>query len=392
MCVSTSFTHWGFLMAARVLIVFLSLSPLSKFSLLLLSRAAFKNWRKLMQIIYKKLDELRPYEKNPRKNDDAIDNVAKSIEEFGFKVPIVVDKDNVIVAGHTRFEASRKLHLSEVPCIVADDLTPMQIKAFRLADNKVSEASRWDDKLLAEELEDLDIDMSDFGFEIDEDEELEIDDDEDDINERHRTDDAYNLGEFDINSCDGFYQMPIIHGSDVIPERFIGFNYAKTSKDFDMGVHFFIDDYQFERVWNDPLTNIERLSKFKCLLTPDFSLYLDMPIAMQIWNVYRSRLIGQMMERQGLKVIPTVSWSAPESYTFCFDGLPKRKVLAISTVGVKRSEESLLIYRNGVGEMVKRLTPKKIVLYGGMVDADYGESEIIEFKNEVTERMKNGRK
>ena len=368
------------------------LSPLSKFSLLLLSRAAFKNWRKLMQIIYKELDELRPYEKNPRKNDDAIDKVAKSIEEFGFKVPIVVDKDNVIVAGHTRFEASRKLHLSEVPCIVADDLTPMQIKAFRLADNKVSEASRWDDKLLAEELEDLDIDMSDFGFEIDEDEELEIDDDEDDINERHRTDDAYNLGEFDTNSCDGFYQMPIIHGSDVIPERFIGFNYAKTSKDFDMGVHFFIDDYQFERVWNDPLTNIERLSKFKCLLTPDFSLYLDMPIAMQIWNVYRSRLIGQMMERQGLKVIPTVSWSAPESYTFCFDGLPKRKVLAISTVGVKRSEESLLIYRNGVGEMVKRLTPKKIVLYGGMVDADYGESEIIEFKNEVTERMKNGRK
>ncbi len=347
-----------------------------------------------MNIIYKKLDEIRPYEKNPRKNDEAVDLVMKSIDEFGFKVPLVIDKDGIIVTGHTRYKAAQKLRLEKVPCIIADDLTDKQIKAFRLADNKVSEVSKWDEKLLKEELDDLSdwFDMEDYGFKYDWDEDEEELDDEDKVNERHRTDDAYNLGDFDINSCEGFYQMPVIKGSDFIPSRFIGFNYARSAKDKNCGVHFYVDDYQFERVWNDPITNIEKLKAFDCVLTPDFSLYLDMPISMQIWNVYRSRLIGQIMERQGLKVIPTVSWSTPESFTFCFDGLPKRKTLSISTVGVKRSDEAILIYKQGVSEMVKRLTPKKIVLYGGMVEADYGEAEIIEFKNEVTERMKNGRK
>ena len=128
-----------------------------------------------MEIINKKLEELKPYENNPRFNDDAVEYVANSIKEFGFKVPIVIDKNNTIVAGHTRYKASLELGLEEVPCIVADDLTEEQIKAFRLADNKVSEKAQWDFELLDEELEDLDIDMKDYGFEnIDID--LDIDD------------------------------------------------------------------------------------------------------------------------------------------------------------------------------------------------------------------------
>ena len=118
-----------------------------------------------MQIINKKITELKPYENNPRKNDEAVDYVANSIKEFGFKVPIVLDKDNVIVAGHTRYKASKKLGLQEIPCIVADDLTDEQIKAFRLADNKVSEMAEWDFPLLDDELDDIDIDMEQFGFE-----------------------------------------------------------------------------------------------------------------------------------------------------------------------------------------------------------------------------------
>jgi ParB-like chromosome segregation protein Spo0J len=118
-----------------------------------------------MEIVYKKLSELKPYEKNPRINDDAVEYVAKSIKEFGFKVPIVIDKNNIIVAGHTRLKASEQLGIKEVPCIVADDLTDEQIKAFRLADNKVSEKATWNFDLLDEELEDIiDIDMSDFDF------------------------------------------------------------------------------------------------------------------------------------------------------------------------------------------------------------------------------------
>ena len=117
-----------------------------------------------MKIINKKINELIPYENNPRYNDEAVEYVAKSIKEFGFKVPIIVDKNNVIVAGHTRYKASLELGLDEVPTIVADDLTDEQVKAFRLADNKVSEKASWNFELLDEELEDLNIDMSEFGF------------------------------------------------------------------------------------------------------------------------------------------------------------------------------------------------------------------------------------
>lgn len=120
-----------------------------------------------MKIVDKPIEQLIPYDKNARNNTQSIDKVAKSIKEFGFKVPIVIDKDNVVVAGHTRLEAAKKLEMKEVPCIVADDLTENQIKAYRLADNRVAEFSLWDFQLLNEELESItDIDMGDFGFEI----------------------------------------------------------------------------------------------------------------------------------------------------------------------------------------------------------------------------------
>lgn len=112
------------------------------------------------------INQLKPYENNPRINDNAVDAVAASIKEFGFKVPIIVDKDNVIVAGHTRLKAAQKLGLEEVPVIVADDLTEEQIKAFRLADNKVSELADWDFQKLEEELAGLEMDMTQFNFDM----------------------------------------------------------------------------------------------------------------------------------------------------------------------------------------------------------------------------------
>ena len=120
-----------------------------------------------MEIVYKKLSELKPYEKNPRINDEAVEYVANSIKSFGFKVPIIIDKNNTIVAGHTRYKASIELGLKEVPCIIANDLTDEQVKAFRLADNKVSEKANWDYELLEEELKELNnIGMEDFGFDV----------------------------------------------------------------------------------------------------------------------------------------------------------------------------------------------------------------------------------
>lgn len=128
-----------------------------------------------MNIIEKKLDELREYEDNPRHNDSAVDAVAASIEKFGFKVPIIIDTDGVIIAGHTRRKAALKLGLDKVPCVVADDLTEEQIKAFRLADNKTGELAGWDFEKLEKELAELsEIDMSEFGFVMNDD--VDIDD------------------------------------------------------------------------------------------------------------------------------------------------------------------------------------------------------------------------
>lgn len=116
------------------------------------------------------IGEVVPYDKNPRLNDKAVDAVASSIREFGFKVPIVVDGEGVVVSGHTRLKAAKALGLTEVPVIVADDLDDTKIKAFRLADNKVSELAEWDESMLAEELAelaDLSYDMSQFEFDLD---------------------------------------------------------------------------------------------------------------------------------------------------------------------------------------------------------------------------------
>ena len=128
-----------------------------------------------MTVIEIAVDELREYENNPRNNAGAVEAVAASISEFGFKVPVVVDRDNIIIAGHTRVKAAKSLGLENVPCIIADDLTEEQVKAYRLADNKVSELAGWDFAKLEEELAEIDFDMSVFGFD-DHDDEVDIDD------------------------------------------------------------------------------------------------------------------------------------------------------------------------------------------------------------------------
>jgi len=117
-----------------------------------------------LNIVYKKISELKEYENNPRKNDKAVDAVANSIKSFGFKVPVIIEPDGTIVAGHTRVKASKKLGLDEVPCIIASDLSEDQLKAFRIADNKTAELADWDLDKLVDELKTIEMDMDQFGF------------------------------------------------------------------------------------------------------------------------------------------------------------------------------------------------------------------------------------
>lgn len=331
-----------------------------------------------MTIIEKRITDLIPYEKNPRKNDAAVECVANSIRDFGFKVPIVIDGKDVVIAGHTRLKAAKSLGLDKIHCVVADDLTDEQVKAFRLADNKVSELSAWDITLLEEELEEIEgfegIDMTLYGFP---DMEIEEEDAEtDEGNERERTVNAYNLNEFDPNRSAGFYQMPVIKTCDYVPEELIGFNYMLSTKRRDAGIHFFIDDYQFERIWNSPMEYIPKLAEFDCCLTPDFSLYMDMPIAMKVWNVYRSRLIGQICQDCGMNVIPTLSWAEPETFAFCFDGIEPGGTVAVSTVGVMKDKHAQAIWRAGMDETIKRIRPRTVICYGSRIDYGFRETAV----------------
>ena len=188
------------------------------------------------------------------------------------------------------------------------------------------------------------------------------------------------------------WQMPIIKNNHYIPKRLIGFNYAKSSEDKNTGIHFFIDDYQFERCWNNPSEYLEILKEYDCVLTPDFSLYLDMALPVKVWNVYRSRLLGQYWQKNGLKVIPTMQWADEDTFDFCFEGIPEKSIVAISTIGVKREETSYNVFAKGMDKMIEVIKPKTILWYGGKVDYEVKKGiDVIYFDNEVTERMKTYR-
>ena len=183
--------------------------------------------------------------------------------------------------------------------------------------------------------------------------------------ERERTFNSTNLLDFDPDRASGFYQMPVLKAEMHIPKDLISFNYVLNTDAFEKGVHFYIDDYQFERVWNDPHKYMDRLKQFDCMLTPDFSLYMEMPKAMQIWNIYRSRLIGQIAQDEEIRVIPTLSWADAGSFKFCFDGIEPGGVVSVSTIGVKKDKEAMKIWTAGMNEAIKRLTPSHVIVYGG---------------------------
>ena len=344
----------------------------------------------MLKIEYVPIDSIEPYEGNAKLHPaEQIEQIKESILKFGFNDPIAVWKDGKIIEGHGRLIAAHELNLEQVPIIRLDELTDEQRRAYILVHNKLTMASGFDEDLLMLELESIsDIDMEQFGFDID-DFAPDLDDDGYYGDERERTNDAYNLDiANDTAWTDDFWQMPIIRCDDYIPDRLIGFNYAKSSKEKDTGVHFYIDDYQFERVWSYPEKYLDILLPYDCILSPDFSLYMDMPMPMKIWNVYRSRQIGAYYQSKGIKVIPTISWAEPETYEFCFRGIPKESIVSISTVGVKRDKRAVETWKDGVRAMIEAIEPKTILVYGGALEYDYGDVDVRYYDNEVTKNWK----
>ena len=208
------------------------------------------------------------------------------------------------------------------------------------------------------------------------------------MNHRLRTDFNYNLQMlWSVDLDKDWMQMPIIKACEGAPAELLGFNYAMSSKCFNKGIHFYLDDYQFERVWNVPEKYLPILKKYDFVFSPDFSLYLDMPKPLQIYNVYRSRLLGAYWQSEGINVIPTLSWSDENSFDFAFDGLEKGGTVTVSTVGILKNEQAKEIWTNGMTEMIKRVNPKKILIYGKPIDFDFGNIDVVYFKNTNTERF-----
>ena len=206
-----------------------------------------------------------------------------------------------------------------------------------------------------------------------------------------RTDHIYKIDalyEQKIKTTDDFYKMPIIEPEHFLPTRLVGFNYIKDQGECDFGMHFFLDDNQFERIWNRPARYVNMLKRYECMLTPDFSLYTDMPTSMLIWNTYRSRFLGAYYQSKGIKVIPTVSWAEKDSYNFCFAGLPRKATLAISTLGVRRYDTYTRLWREGLTQMLERLEPTDLIVYGAKVDFDYGNTKTHYYENETIARLK----
>ena len=345
------------------------------------------------------INELKPYKNNARThNEKQIEEIARSLEAFGFVNPVLIDSDYVIIAGHGRVEGAKRLtkevadrilhNGNEVPCIFVEDLTEEQKRAYIIADNKLALGAGWDYPLLElelEELNDLGFDITLTGFDL----EIDYDDEGYYGDERERTNKEYNLDIVEHeNLTNDFWQMPTITNDNYIPTDLIGFNYAKTSKDKSVGIHFYIDDYQFERLWNAPEKYIDILREYECILTPDFSLYMDMPMPMKIWNIYRSRQIGAYYQARGIKVIPTVSWAEAKTFEFCFLGIPKGSIVSVSTIGVKQNSEALEIWEEGMKAMIEQIEPSTILVYGGELEFDYGDINVIYFDNKVTKNWR----
>lgn len=165
---------------------------------------------------------------------------------------------------------------------------------------------------------------------------------------------------------DNKYNIPDILPQDFVPQDLVMYGtevrrgYASTKGKC---VHFFLDDYKFEPLWNKPIKTLGTIERIGQALSPDFSIYVNDPLVMQMWNTYRSRWLGRFWQENGIQVIPTVVWGDERSYDFCFEGIAKNSTVAIGTVGV-RSAEAKALFIQGFYEMIKRLEPKTLIVYG----------------------------
>ena len=176
----------------------------------------------------------------------------------------------------------------------------------------------------------------------------------------------------------GSYDVPALQPVHCRTQNWISFNYAKTCKaeQDQHGIHFFIDDYQFTRLWQSPDTYLPMLARFQAIMTPDFSTYTDFPAAIQIYNHYRKHWLGAYWQYNGLLVVPTISWSDENSLNWCFDGEPVGGTIAVSAVGTQMDNDSRRLFSMGYSAMMDALKPETVIFYGTVPDECKAENII----------------
>ena len=204
--------------------------------------------------------------------------------------------------------------------------------------------------------------------------------------QQDRTFRKYNMHICDAYSCDDD-GWPIVMQTDSVPDSLVTFELAKAGKDPNAFAHFFIDDYRFERLWNQPEKYVDVLKKYAGVLSPDFSLYTDMPLPIQQYNSYRSKALALYWQRCGIDVIPTLCWSDERSYDFAFRGIPERSTVAVSTVGVVRSKQAVQLFKQGLFEAIRMLNPQCIVWYGKPLDVVNLGTRVVVYENDNKRRL-----
>lgn len=205
--------------------------------------------------------------------------------------------------------------------------------------------------------------------------------------QQDRTIKGYNLHICDAYDCDDD-GWPLLAPVDAMPKGLTTFEVATADKHPEDFCHFFIDDYRFERVWNQPERYIDTLRRYEGVLSPDFSMYTDMPLPMQAWNSYRSKALSRYWQQVGMTVIPTLCWSDERSYDFAFRGIPQRSTVAVSTVGVVKSQEATRLFKQGLREAIKQLYPQRVILYGKPIDMGPLGTDVVYYANDNQRRVK----
>lgn len=192
----------------------------------------------------------------------------------------------------------------------------------------------------------------------------------------------------------GAYEIPKMLPVTECPDLdWIGFNYARGVDKADRakhGLHFYLDDYQFQRLWADPERYIPMLKDFGAVMSPDFSVYSDFPKAVKIWNVYRNMWLACLWQCYGITVIPTIMWGAPDTFEYCFDGFPTDGIVSVSTEGSFASEARRESFHAGYSEMLERLHPRGIIVQGQIPDGLEGNvvGQIQTMTSQIKGRMK----